>query len=205
MTSYESLFDLLARRRSIRHFTERSVSSETIEKLVEAAIQAPSASNRQDWKFLVVRSRKHIEALADTTSQCWKDILACCDSEAVQDELAGYAVHFDWFRAAPVVIAVTCKRPEGFLRELLPESASAVSGAYASAAMASQNLLLAAESLGLGACCLTGPVAAEKAFKPLLGMGNSRQLVCLVAVGYPAAAPSHITRKKAHDVIEEIT
>jgi len=205
MIDYAQCLDFLARRRSVRQYEQRPVPSDVLEKLVTAAIQAPSASSRQDWEFIVICSRGRIAELAEVTARCWKEILETCESDIVRDELARYASNFDWFAMAPALIAVTCKRPEGFLQALLGDAASAVAGACASAAMATQNLLLAAETLGLGACCLTGPVAAAEHLKPLLGMGRNRQLVCLVAVGYPVGVPDAMPRKGVQDVMKVVT
>ena len=49
---------LLERRRSVRQYTDEALSRETLESLIAAAIQAPSASNRQPWRFLVVCDAK---------------------------------------------------------------------------------------------------------------------------------------------------
>ncbi|HZK71665.1 MAG TPA: nitroreductase family protein, partial [Clostridia bacterium] len=56
--------DVINRRRSIRKFINQPVESEKIEKLLIAAMQAPSAKNQQPWEFIVVDSRKILDELA---------------------------------------------------------------------------------------------------------------------------------------------
>ena len=54
-------------RRSIRHYKEKEVEPELIEKLLESARLAPSGSNTQPWNFIIVRNRDTIEKLAYVT------------------------------------------------------------------------------------------------------------------------------------------
>ena len=51
-------------RRSVRGFTEKRIPEETVQAIVEAAVYAPSAMNRQSWHFTVVHNREKIERLA---------------------------------------------------------------------------------------------------------------------------------------------
>ena len=53
----------LYERQSIRHFTNQKVEEEKIEKLLRAAMNAPTARNRQDWRFLVIRNKARAAAL----------------------------------------------------------------------------------------------------------------------------------------------
>ena len=204
MIPYEELMELMRKRRSVRRFSDRPVSIDDITKLIDAAVQAPSASNRQDWRFAVVASRERIEQLADAAEKRWASLLADIESDAVSEELGRYARNFAWFGSAPALIVITCKKPEGFLCRMLGEDAWAVAGTHASSSMAAQNFLLAAESLGLATCCLTGPLAASREIKPLLGIGSNRRIVCLIAVGYADETPGPVAREKAAEVMRMV-
>ena len=57
--------DIICARRSIRSYTDESVSEEHIRMLLEAAMSAPSAGNRQPWELVVVTEREKLDALAD--------------------------------------------------------------------------------------------------------------------------------------------
>jgi nitroreductase len=59
------VFDAIKTRRSIRKFTKKEVSKEDIDKLLEAAMQAPSAGNNQPWEFIVIDDRKTLDAIPD--------------------------------------------------------------------------------------------------------------------------------------------
>jgi len=77
------IYELIAARKSVRAFQEKDVPEELITKLLEAARIAPSASNRQEWRFVVVRDAKKRAELADAANgQAFVAqapvVLACC-------------------------------------------------------------------------------------------------------------------------------
>lgn len=204
MISYDELMELIKSRRSVRRYLDKPVAPDDIGKIIEAATWAPSASNRQDWQFAVLTSRERIANLAEKVADRWRILLEGMESEIVREEMGRYARNFEWFSDAPALIVVSCKRPEGFLSALLRDEAWVVAGAYASAAMAAQNILIAAHSLGIATCCLTGPVAASDEIKNQLGLERNRRIVCLVALGYSAAPVEIIHRKQVSEVIRVI-
>jgi nitroreductase len=195
------LLDLLRGRRSIRRFRNEAIDRAVVRQLVDAARWAPSAGNRQDWELVVVTSAEVKGQMAQAVAEAWDAALHETGSEAVRDSVGSYAHNFDWFLAAPLVLAAACADPAAFLTDLVGPRAAAVSGARFSAAMAVENLLLMAHALGLGSCCLTGPLAAEERLKALLGMGRRRELVCLVALGIPDEAPAPPDRRSIDDMV----
>ena len=60
------MLDLIKKRRSIRKYTSAPIADADIQALLEAAMAAPSASNRQPWEFVVVRDRELCRQLAET-------------------------------------------------------------------------------------------------------------------------------------------
>ncbi|MGE5840909.1 MAG: nitroreductase family protein [Deltaproteobacteria bacterium] len=188
-------------RRSIRKFRKDPLPREALQRMIEAASWAPSASNRQDWEFTAITSPPMKKRMEDIVRRCWKLILDKSQTGAIQEELQKYAKNFDWFSCAPVLLIVSAKRPEAFLSDLLGQSAEDVAGTEISAAMAVQNLMLAAHAMGIGSCCITGPLAAQKALKELLGLGQRRKIVCLVALGYPAEEPEAPLRKPVEKIV----
>jgi nitroreductase len=172
--------------------------------LIEAASWAPSASNRQDWEFTIITSSRAKKGMEETVRNCWKSILDKSETGVIQEELEKYTKNFDWFSDAPVLMVISAKRPEVFLSNLLGEAAEDVAGTEISAAMAAQNLMLAAHALGIGSCCITGPLAAQEALRKLLGLGRRRKIVCLVALGYPAEEPEAPLRKPVERIAKYI-
>jgi nitroreductase len=77
-----------------------------------------------------------------------------------------------------------------------------ISGEPLSAAMAVQNLLLVAQSLGLGTCVLTGPLLAHGVLAGALKLPAGHDLTCLVALGHPAESPAPPRRKSIEQIAE---
>jgi nitroreductase len=193
--------DALRTRRSIREFADTRVVRELIEQLIDAAAWAPSAGNRQDWLFSVVESAEVKAAMASAVRGKWQTIIAENQDLGFIQELADYAASFADFEAAPVVIVVSAAKPNSAQRRLLGEHGGPTAGSFASAAMAAQNLMVAAHVLGLGTCCMTGALAASDELCQILGMGGRRELVCLIAVGYPGCQPSAPERKPRNEIV----
>lgn len=204
MSEFETLFGILRGRRSVRLFGKEPVPRELIEKIVEAAAWAPSASNRQDWEFTVVESHAVKRSMGLAVRRRWDELLARPEAQSVGEELRQHARFFAWFARAPLVIAVSAREPDGYMAALCGEAAADVAGQKVSAAMAAQNLMLAAHALGLGTCCLTAPLAAPEELKELLGLGRRRELVCLIALGWPAGEAPVMPRKEVKEVMRII-
>ena len=186
MTDAERVMELIRCRRSIRRFRPEPIERKTIEQLLEAASWAPSAGNRQDWMFTVVTSDDLKGRMAQAVRRRWEAIIAANRGRGFIEEVEPYASHFADFAQAPVVIAVSCRTPDAVQEQMLGAEARATVGSFASAAMAAQNLMLAAQANGLGSCCMTGALAASDELLRLLELGRRRESVCLVAIGRPA-------------------
>jgi nitroreductase len=87
-----------------------------------------------------------------------------------------------FFSNAPVLLVVSHKQPVSVSVPLLAglKNPELVSGETLSVAMAVQNLLLAALTLGLGTCVLTGPLLVQDALSKVLGLPACHDLTCLV-------------------------
>jgi nitroreductase len=200
MMGFKEFRTLALQRRSIRNFLPDPVPRRLLEELIEIACWAPSAGNTQDWEFAVVMDKTIIAQLADAAHSWWAAMLKTDPDSAVKSELAKYSENFTWFAGVPALIIVSSKRTEAFLKSILGENSHIVAGRKLSAAMAIQNLLLAASAAGLGTCCLTGPLAADEEVRRILGLGKRRDLVCMVAIGYPGETPEPPARQPVEKV-----
>ncbi|MBI5191162.1 MAG: nitroreductase family protein [Nitrospirae bacterium] len=189
--------DVLAGRRSVRRFRPEPVPRDVLMKILAAGSWAPSPTNRQGWEFAAVYSDSLKKEMADAARGAWDD--ACAKAGGISGTVSEYAGNFVWFADAPVVIVVSARRPEGFMQSLFGGDAGTVSGSGTAAAMAAQNIMLAAHAEGIGTCCLTGPLAAGDRLKKIAGVGGRFEIVCLVALGYPAETPAAPERKPVDD------
>jgi nitroreductase len=208
----EKLLELMRSRRSLRQFSPEAPPRELLLSLIDAAITAPSASNKQPWRFYVIRNAAMIRSMADYVQQAVVRIVPRLDDTAAR-QFAEYGRYFVRFVDAPVVIA-PAYRPLQMLSHLMASSGGAgeddelnaaianmetLSGVV-STSLAIQNLLLAAHASGLGASCMSGPLLAARALEPLIGIAAGWRLACLIPLGYPGEAPGAPERKTGDTV-----
>ncbi|MFO0563106.1 MAG: nitroreductase family protein [Polyangiales bacterium] len=199
-------------RKSVRRFRDQPVERAVIERLMQLATSAPSASNKQPWRFVIVRERAVISAMAAAVRAEIALVLANMDESGVE-AFRTYGEYFTRFEAAPCVIAPTC-RPTPILSQLVRPTLDRAAheriaqmehkSASVSTALAIENLLLAAPQLGLGASPLTGPLLAAHRLSELMKIPPSWDLLALIAVGYPDEEPRKTERKPVESVLRWI-
>ena len=172
---YTPLLSLAEQRRSCRRFdTLRPVSDEEVERILAVARRAPFASGRSGWKVAVVRDPETIAALAAQVRQSAEALAARMEGDAVPF-WRRYAESFTFFESAPLLLIPYC-RETSTMKSILREQATDDILAWEhdnltkSLSCVAMMILLAAESLGLGACYMTGPLLADKALRETLGL-----------------------------------
>ena len=175
MAAEPSVFDAIATRTSIRMFDKtRPVGEELIEKMLRAAMAAPTAVNKQPWEFVVVTDKATLSALSKVHP------------------------HARIENGAPLVIAVcgaTDNGLEGRAKEYWVQDCSA----------ATENLLLAAHALGLGAVwCGVYPMEERIApISEILSLPQGYMPLNLVTIGYPAQHPAPKDKWKPEKIHRE--
>lgn len=167
---------LISNRRSIRAFRDRPVERNTIDRLVQAAMRAPTAGNMMLYSILEIKD------------QGVKDKLAVsCDNQPfialaplVLVFLADYQRWFDYFMSCGA--AEYCAR-EG--KELRYPGEGDLLLACCDALVAAQTAVLAAEALGLGSCYVGDIMERFEFHKELLGLPRYTFPVAMVCLGYP--------------------
>ncbi len=188
----EPLGDVMFSMRAIRRFKPDPVSDEDIRTLLEAAIQGPSPSNRQAWHFLVVRDAEQRRKFGEIYRRAWwakrKDAGINGPEDIPEaDRVARSAMRLaDDFGAVPAVILVCATTP----------TVLDMTGAIP----ATQNLLLAARALGLGATITNLHPSVEQEVRDLFAMPEGARVVYAVPVGYPRGKFGPVTRKPLEDV-----
>lgn len=205
--SIDSLLAVIRGRRSVREFGPEEVTDEEMRLLVEAARHAPSNSNRQAWKFLAVRNgdiRARLREAVEAKARAIKEKASDPEQVAILEQFGPYLT---FFVDAPLLFVVLYKRSPSFLEPLL-EGLDALSAEASlpaegfSAAMAIQNLLLAAHALGLGACCTTAPLVAAGEIRGILKIPPAWVIAALVPVGRPAKEVPARFRKSIEQILE---
>lgn len=203
------LLALLRARRSVRRFRPEPLSREEVLRLIEAAVTAPSASNKQPWRFLVIESKERIAEMAAAVREATARIAAHIP-EASQPAFRAYGDYFTRFEAAPTVI-VPIYRGLAVLSNLAGDALDDADrravlrmedqSGLIGTSLALENLLLMAHAMGLGASGMTGPLVAEPRLRTILDVPDGWGIVALVPVGRPAEEPAPTDRKPVDKVV----
>jgi coenzyme F420-0:L-glutamate ligase / coenzyme F420-1:gamma-L-glutamate ligase len=190
---------LAAGRRSIRRYRAEPVPAALLRKLLAAACWAPSAHNRQPWRFALLEENAAKERLARAMGERLRaDRLADGDDPAVV--AADVARSHARITGAPAVILVALDMRD---MDRYPDRRQRAEYLMAvqSAAMATQNLLLAAHAEGLGACWMCAPLFCPDTVAAALVLPQGWEAQALVTVGWPAGAGKPAMRKAVEEVI----
>jgi coenzyme F420-0:L-glutamate ligase/coenzyme F420-1:gamma-L-glutamate ligase len=191
---------LLRSRRTVRRYRSEMPSQAGLERIFETVAQAPSAHNRQPWRFRVIRdpSRKAELAIAMGTRLATD---RRNDGDPEDAIAADVARSFKRINEAPVLILVALTRREMDAYPDPDRERAEYVMAVQSTAMAAQNLLLAAHIEGLGACWLCAPLFCPAEVRAALALPEDWEPQGLVTLGYPLKAASDKPRKALNDFV----
>jgi len=181
----KNLWAGILNRRSIRRYRPDPVPGEVIEALLTAAIWAPSAHNRQPWRFAVVQHTDRKISLARAMGARLRHDL---EADGAPESLIEADTSRSYARMtnAPVLITLCLSMVDMDHYPDEKRSQAEYLMAAQSTAMAGQNLLLAAHELGLGACWMCAPLFCPEIVQAELELPDDWQPQALMTVGYPA-------------------
>jgi nitroreductase/Pyruvate/2-oxoacid:ferredoxin oxidoreductase delta subunit len=198
--SPQALIELMIQRRSCRSYENRAVDPEILEDLAKAGNTAPSGTNSQGWKFLILPERSDVIELGRVTAEFYRRLNRKAASRSLRlllrlfgnTALDNYYQHY--YQSVREGLRGWDSAGEDRLFHGAP-SAIIVAGDEASscpaedALLATQNMVLMAASMGLG-CCLIGFVveAAKRdpAVAAALRLDSHYRIYSVLALGYPA-------------------
>lgn len=168
MSQSEAVVKTIMERRSIRKYKPQPVEREKMQTIVECGVNAPNAMNRQPWEVRVVDNPDFINGVTELYKK-------------EQPKVAEDPNFKNMFRNAPTVVFIG--------RDVHSGSAEFDCG------LLSENMMLAAQSMGIGSCCLGSPVAfmrspAAAEYLKKLGFSEGYELLYCIAFGYPDEAPA---------------
>lgn len=193
-TDPSSFYSLITSRRSIRRYQPVPLQREVIDRLLHAAAWAPSAHNRQPWRFAVITGENDKESLA---SQMGARLRAdrTRDGDPVEAIESDVRRSYTRITTAPCVIVVCLTMEDMDVypdeRRAAAEQQMAVQGV----ALAIQNLLLAAAAEGLGACWMCAPLFCQDTVAGALGLPESWQAQGLITLGFAASKGKEPVRR----------
>lgn len=173
-------------RRAVRKYKDKPVDKEIIEQILDAGRMAPSAINRQPWKFYVITKKETIQSFSKEIAKiAGKEFLKIGLKQILKT--AAHLLHFPHdlrffkgeyfvFHGAPVVIFITAPRDNEW--------------AALDIGMCSQNIMLAAKSLGLDSCPVgLGKYAEHTKNFSQLHILSSEQIYLSIVLGYGSEIP----------------
>lgn len=157
-------------RRSVRQYKEEPVKREQMETIVKCGINAPNAMNKQAWEVRVLDNKADIDSISKVYL-------------AANPRFAADSTFRNMFRNAPTVAFLAAPTNPNFMEVV-------------NIGLMAENMMLAAQSMGIGSCCLGGPVyflngnADAEFFVNKLKFSDNYQLVLVIAFGYPDENPA---------------
>ncbi|MCX5887069.1 MAG: nitroreductase [Proteobacteria bacterium] len=206
----------IAGRKSIRAFKSDLVPKEMIERVLQAAIQAPSSSNQQPWRFFVVTGSEK-ERLTESL------LKACKERSLKYDPSKGKTIPQEYvektkalFKDIRPYIQETGKPIKDFVEEgsyqfyqapvaiLITMDKCFPRSRLVDVGLAAENLMLAAHGLGLGTCALALILACEDVMREELKIPDNLEIILGIALGYPDTASPLYQFKSTRDELKDI-
>ena len=153
------VFEVIKKRRSIRNYKDIPVEEDKINKIIEAALLAPSASNGQPWRFIAVKDRNLLTKIVRET----------------------LGVINQWAISAPLII-VGCSVRSNIITHYFGEVVSGIKYHILDMGIALEHIVLEAEELGLSSCWIGW--FNEKRIKKILNINSTWRVVSLITIGY---------------------
>lgn len=192
-----TLPEQLRTRRSIRKYQPKPVPQELIKEVLASAAWAPSAHNAQPWRFIILTEAADKHELAEVMAKAWAVDMAK-DNQKIDETT--FQAKIERFATAPVLI-LACITMENMIKQPDQKRQNAERDlALESLGAAMQNLLLAADAKGLGACWFCAPAFCKEAVRKNLKIPEEVEPAALVAMGYPAENPPAPARKNLGDL-----
>jgi nitroreductase len=192
---------IIKSRRSIRAYSDRPVDRPLIEQILEAGRFAPSSLNTQPWKFVVITDAATILGISSyiknilTKVYKFLPVLRLFMKELRDEKLSGAIKKTATgegdtvFYGALLVILILSDRKGRWVAT--------------DCALAAENMMLAAHSLGLGSCFIGrgDMINKNRAILGKLGVGSGYRVHATLVFGYPKEAVTHVPERKIDDIL----
>ena len=210
MATADDLYSFMSTTRSIRRISDAPVDDAVLERILQAAIWAPSGGNRQPWRIIAVRDRALKERLGVIYSEEWAKYIdfnmqkvadASEDIQAAVAKSLSTGTRLAQTLADVPVVAMFVHDPSALYVTDTGYNRHPVVGG-ASLYPAVQNLLLAARAEGLGGVLTTLISAREAEVREVLGFPADWGLYAMVPLGYPKGNHGPLTRAPLSEMVK---
>ncbi len=200
----DPVLDTIATTRAVRRYRDEPVPEADLSRMLFAATRAPSGSNRQPFRFVVLRddetARQAKALIGGASRRLWADKRAAdgydsgsgADPDSPKARTAATMQHFvDHFESIPVVVLATALRRRPGPEETLG----------ASVYPACQNLLLAARALGYGGVMMMWHSLVADELRALLGIPDEVFLAATITLGVPVGGHGPVRRRPLGELV----
>jgi nitroreductase/NAD-dependent dihydropyrimidine dehydrogenase PreA subunit len=205
-----SLVRLMGSRRSCRNFTGKPVDRPLLDDLVKIGITAPSGTNCQLWTFTILPTREAVMCFSRHIAAFFQKLNAMAEKRLLRTmlKLVGKKELDDYFRAYYPIVKKTLEDWKETGKDRLFHGASSTiivgmkpgaSCPAEDAMLATQNILLAAHSMGLGSCLIGFAVSAmneSSEIKRSIGIPEAETVYAVIALGYPDESYETVAGRK---------
>jgi len=204
------LVQLMASRRSCRNFTDQPVERDVLEDLIKIGITAPSGTNSQSWTFTILPTRKAVTTLAEHIASFFGRLNTAAERTLFRLflKLIGKGELDAYYRGyyQKVKEALEEWHESGKDRLFHGSTAAILVGSKPGAScpaedslLATQNILLAAHSMGLGSCLIGYAVSAMKrdaSIRRYIGIPAEEKIYAVIALGYADEVYQRVAGRK---------
>lgn len=200
-------YKVIENRKTVRDFVQATISTETFERIISAALKAPTNDHMRDWHYIIIQDKRVIAKLLDIIPKGISDedmdalIKDWNLSDSLQQECYRNAVPKQYrmlFDASAIIIPLLKQKVD----LLHPDNISHLNG-FASIWCSIENIFLAATAEGY-ACNLRVPLGNEAEYaKEVLDFPNDYFMPCFIGIGKPQKNAS-IVKQKNIDIKERI-
>lgn len=177
--------ELIQQRRSIREFEDKKIDPTILNEILHETCLAPSASNLQPWKFIIIQDQALIKKLSEESK---KNLLHYIEknpfSPVAEYERTLRNPKFNVFFNSPCLVLIVGKKESGgFL--------------HCDCSLAAAYFMFAATSRGLGTCWIgLGGFIKDQTLKTTIGLPNDHEIIAPLIIGYPKRIPIPTSRKE---------
>lgn len=175
--------EVLAKRRSVRDYEDKPVSTDLVKEIIKDSVKAPSAGNKQPWKFIVVNNKEYIKKISDSSrNTILRGIEKNPNSHMKVYEQNLKRREFNAFYNAPCLVLIA--GPETPTIRL-------------DASLAACYFMMSAAARGLGTCWVAlGAEVRDPEILAKMALPEGHRIIAPIALGYPRAVPAMGARKE---------
>lgn len=192
-------YEVIEKRRTIRDFENETISSDVIERIIEAGLKAPTNDHMRDWHYVVIQEKNVVIKLLDIISKGISDkdmnelIKDWNLNDNVQQECYRNAVpkQYKMLADASVIVIPLLKQKTDILN---PDNISHLNG-FASIWCSIENIFLTATAEGYG-CTLRVPLGDESEYaRNVIGFPHDYFMPCFIGIGRPKKDAAKVQQK----------